>query len=151
MFLPSALAAQTLADEELADVPVGHGERVLFVDDESALCTAAKHMLKRLGYTPHVFQDPLAAWQAFSDAPGSFDIVITDLTMPRRTGLELASEMLRLRPNLPVILSSGYSATLTQEMLDEMGIRELLYKPLDYRALAEALARALPGQLSRTA
>ncbi len=151
MYLPAASKAETVADEELADVPMGHGQRILFVDDELALCTAARHLLTRLGYQPRVFQDPEAAWQAFQEAPHACDAVVTDLTMPQRTGLELANDMLRLRPQLPIILTSGYSATLTTGILDEMGIRELVYKPLDYRAMASALSRALPRHLDRSA
>jgi DNA-binding NtrC family response regulator len=131
-------------------VPRGRGERVLFVDDEAALCAAARHILTRLGYEPDVFQDPQAAWEAFQAAPQSYEVVLTDLTMPQRTGLELANDLLRLRPQLPIILTSGYSATLTSSMLEEMGIRELVYKPLEYRAMAGALARALPRELGKT-
>jgi signal transduction histidine kinase len=151
IYLPALSSAQALVDDALADVPLGHGEHVLFVDDESALCTAAKHLLTRLGYHPHVFQDSEAAWQAFQAEPGTFDVLLTDLTMPQRTGLELAADVLRLRPTLPVILASGYSVTLTPSMLEEQGIRELLYKPLEYRALAGSLARVLPRRFGQSA
>jgi signal transduction histidine kinase/ActR/RegA family two-component response regulator len=151
VYLPALVPAQALVDDALAGVTLGHGEHVLFVDDESALCSAAKHILTRLGYQPHVFQDSEAAWQAFQAEPGKFDVLLTDLTMPQRTGLELADDVLRLRPGLPVILASGYSVTLTSNMLEERGIRELLYKPLEYRALAATLQRVLPQRLGQTA
>jgi len=151
IYLPALAPAQAFVDDALAGVPLGQGQHVLFVDDESALCTAAKHILARLGYQPHVFQDSEAAWQAFQAEPGTFDVLLTDLTMPQRTGLELAEDVLRLRPGLPVILASGYSATLTSAMLEEHGIRELLYKPLEYRALAATLSRVLPRPLGQTA
>lgn len=151
VYLPAASSARALADEELADVPLGHGERILFVDDEVALCTAARHILTRLGYEPSVFQDPQLAWDAFCQDPHAYDAVVTDFTMPRLTGLELANDMLRLRPELRIILTSGYSATLTPGMLEEMGIHELLHKPLHYRAMASVLNRALPRRLGKTA
>ncbi len=151
VYLPAVAAAEPLVDAALANIPRGHGQRVLFVDDEGALCGAAKHMLGRLGYRPLVFQDSEAAWQAFRADPHSFDVLVTDLTMPVRTGLDLADDVLRLRPDLPVILASGYSATLTSERLEELGIRELLVKPIDYRTLATALSRALPQPLGKTA
>ncbi len=151
VYLPAVAAAESPIDDALADIPRGRGEHVLFVDDESALCTAAKHLLSRLGYRPHVFQDSEAAWLAFEAEPQTFDVLITDLTMPVRTGLELADDVLRLRPELPVILASGYSATLTKERLKQHRIRELLVKPLDYRTLANALDRALRPRLGQTA
>jgi signal transduction histidine kinase/ActR/RegA family two-component response regulator len=151
VYLPALAAAPAFVDDALAGVPLGHGEHVLFVDDEGALCHAAKHILTRLGYQPHVFQDSEAAWQAFQAEPGTFDVLLTDLTMPQRTGMELAEDVLRLRPDLPVILASGYSVTLTSGMLEERGIRELLYKPLEYGELAATLARVLPQRLGQTA
>ena len=151
VYLPAVASAEPLVDDALANIPRGDGEHVLFVDDEGALCAAARHILTRLGYRPHVFQDSEAAWQAFRAAPGGFDVLVTDLTMPARTGLDLADDVMRLRPDLPVILASGYSATLTSERLEELGIRELLVKPIDYRTLATALARALPRRLGKTA
>ncbi len=151
VYLPAVTVAESLIDDALADIPLGHGEHVLFVDDENALCSAAKHLLARLGYQPHVFQDSEAAWQAFQAEPHTFDVLVTDLTMPLRTGLELADDVLRLRPDLPVIVASGYSATLTSERFEGHNIRELLVKPLDYRTLAVALARALPDRVGQTA
>ncbi|HVY32451.1 MAG TPA: ATP-binding protein [Polyangiaceae bacterium] len=151
VYLPALAAAELPLNEALVNVPLGHGEHVLFVDDEAALCVAAKQTLTRLGYTPHVFQDPQAAWRAFQAEPHTFHVLLTDLTMPGRTGLDLAGDVLRLRPNLPVILATGYSATLTPEALEERGIAQLLFKPLDYQGLAAALAQVLPPPLERTA
>jgi PAS domain S-box-containing protein len=151
VYLPALAAAELPLNEALIDVPLGHGQHVLFVDDESALCAAARAILTRLGYQPHVFQNPQAALQAFQSEPHRFDVLLTDLTMPGRTGLDLAAEVLRLRPGLPVIVATGYTATLTPEMLEELGIAELLFKPLDYHGLAQALAKVLPQKLGRTA
>jgi PAS domain S-box-containing protein len=151
IYLPALAAVEPPLNEALVGVPLGHGEHVLFVDDETALCAAARQTLTRLGYQPHVFQDPQAAWRAFQAAPSTFDVLLTDLTMPGRTGLELAADVLRVRPDLPVILATGYSATLTPEALEERGIAELLFKPLDYQSLAAALAKVIPRRLGRTA
>ncbi|HYQ01839.1 MAG TPA: ATP-binding protein [Polyangiaceae bacterium] len=125
------------------EVPLGNGERILFVDDEAVLGDVAQQMMQRLGYQPTVFQSSAAALAAFQSNPAAFDALITDFTMPAMTGIELAGQILESRPALPVILVSGSSGQLTASELHKAGIRELLSKPLDYGTLARVLNRAL--------
>ena len=86
-------------------------KRILLVDDEAQLCRLEEKLLQRLGYQVSAFTDSLAALKAFRKNPGKFDLVITDSSMPKLSGLELAQELLRLRPNLPIILATGFSET----------------------------------------
>ena len=82
----------------------------------------------------------------FLDNPGRFDVVITDQTMPVMTGLDLAKELVKARPDIPIILCTGYSDNASPEIAKEAGIREFLMKPLTKRELAEAIRRALDGK-----
>jgi signal transduction histidine kinase len=124
-----------------ANIPRGHGERILFIDDERILTVLGERFLTRLGYEAVVESDPLAAIQRFFS--GDFKAVITDLTMPHMSGLDVGRRLLQLNPNLPVILSTGYSATLDYERVRALGFRDLLIKPYNIEALAHCLQKAL--------
>jgi CheY-like chemotaxis protein len=105
----------------------------------------AGKMLRQLGYEPFVFDEPEAAWQAIREKPAAYDILISDLTMPVMTGLELARRVSGLRPDLPIVLSSGTVGALTGPELQEAGIGHMLLKPLNYKNLALAVHQMLPG------
>jgi CheY-like chemotaxis protein len=116
---------------------------VLLVDDEEPLIVMTSEVLAQLGYSAAPFTDGRAALEAFEKTPEAFQVVVTDEGMPAVTGTELARRVRRLRPDLPVVLVSGYSGPiLTQQALDA-GVSELLKKPVQSRELAAALARAL--------
>jgi CheY-like chemotaxis protein len=121
----------------------GHGERILLVDDETALTALFQRLLKTLNYQTFISNRPNEAVARFRKNPDQYDLVITDLTMPEMNGLELAHEIHALRPQLPVILLSGYSAAFTRETLGEAGIHMLLNKPVSLTVLANALHNIL--------
>jgi PAS domain S-box-containing protein len=139
-----------IAEEKLeaAPIPRGNGEHILFVDDEDALAGAAKKMLERLGYTVTTTTSPTEALAAVRAQPEAFDLVITDLTMPGMDGARLGGQLLQLQPNLPIILTTGYSGLMTAEKVRELGFRELLSKPCTLRTLGETVHRALPPAAS---
>ncbi|HEY5374374.1 MAG TPA: ATP-binding protein [Polyangiaceae bacterium] len=145
IYLPARPALEKPPPVLATEIPRGDGERVLFVDDEPVLGAVAQKMMQRLGYRATVFQSSEAALTAFQSDPGAFDALITDLTMPAMTGVELARQVLAVRPGLPVILVSGSSGQLTTTELRKVGIRELLSKPLDYGTLARTLNQMLRG------
>ena len=130
------------------EVPRGNGERILFVDDEVPIMMIGRMMLAEMGYRVEAGTDPQAMLTLFKDNPNDFDLVITDLTMPGFSGLDLARTVLELRPGLPVLLTTGYSATLTAEHTRKLGITELLLKPLSMQALGQAIRQALDNQPS---
>jgi len=107
------------------------------------LCAASTALLARLGFHPTALTSSDDAWNAFNRAPDDFDLVITDLTMPRMTGIELARRILRVRPGLPILLTSGYPGQLNDDSLRELGVRGLLLKPVDHDALLTGIQRAL--------
>jgi CheY-like chemotaxis protein len=146
IYLPAVEEDLTVLDEKQeAPFPTGH-ERVLFIDDEPAIVSFGRLLLGRLGYHVCTETDSITALAKFKDDPSAFDLVITDQTMPGLTGLELARSMLRLRPDLPIILCTGYSAALSAKEAYAVGIKSFLAKPLDTRILAEAVRGLLDGK-----
>ena len=125
-----------------------HAERVLVVEDEPYLADAMRRSLKALGYRPRAFQSSRRALEAFRRTPDGFDVLITDLTMPELTGEQLAAGILNIRPQLPIIICTGYSDRITAEAAALMGVRQILYKPVVRHQLAVALDAALrhPGR-----
>jgi signal transduction histidine kinase/CheY-like chemotaxis protein len=123
--------------------PIGERQRVLYVEDEGPLADMGRKILERLNYVVDVHRSPSTALRAFRTNPEAYQVVITDLTMPEMTGLELARELLQLRPGLPVILMTGYAASLDAEQTKAEGLSELLLKPLSVEALGAAVHRAL--------
>jgi PAS domain S-box-containing protein len=135
--------ASSAAEDEMA--PRGNGERVLVVDDEELLAQLGQKALTALGYRAEYVTQPSVALALVRTDPQRFALILTDLTMPGMTGLLLASELQKIRPGLPVILMTGYSASLTPERIAEAGVSQLLIKPPSLYALASAVRTALAG------
>ena len=123
-------------------IPVGR-ESILFVDDEEILAEMAQSMLTRLGYTVTVRTTSLETLATFENQPDAFDLVITDQTMPGMTGLDLARRMLQIRPDLPIILCTGYSSQVSEEQARSAGIRGFALKPIDKADLAALIRKVL--------
>ena len=125
-------------------------ERILFIDDEEDLVFAGKMMLERLGYEVVAKKDGGEALELFHTQPHNFDLIITDQTMPNMTGTELTREILRIRPDIPVILCTGFGHAArdfaTKEGQVAAGIRELALKPLDRAEMAKIIRRVLDQQ-----
>lgn len=143
LFFPKHTTSTAATDDTVAQSPRGNGERILFVDDEPPICRMARQTLGRLGYVVATFDDPERAFDHFEANSDSFDLVITDLSMPGITGTDLVSRVLGLRPEIPVILLTGYSGTWNAENVRSLGVRELLLKPVAIIDLARAVERAL--------
>jgi signal transduction histidine kinase/ActR/RegA family two-component response regulator len=141
---------ETPCDDKPAEVaaPLGHGETVLLVDDETPLVALGEEMLAVLGYEPVGFRNSTAALAAFHADPQRFDLVLTDEVMPEMTGTELATALHQIRPDLPIVLMTGYVGPVQSRALATAGIREVLKKPLLSRTLANCLARYLPMERS---
>jgi DNA-binding NtrC family response regulator len=105
-------------------------------------------MLERLGYRPTTFTNPIEAWVHFQAAPELVDVIVTDLTMPGMTGIDFASRVLSVRPGLPVLLVSGFGGRWTNENVKEVGVFELILKPVSLFALASGIRRALDAARS---
>jgi CheY-like chemotaxis protein len=116
-------------------VPFGRDRGIMLVDDEDAVRLIAESLLRRFGFKPAAYALPVAALEAFRADPGGFCAVITDLTMPEMTGLELAGHMLAVRPDTPIILTSGYLQADVQQKARESGVRSVIKKPFDVHEL----------------
>jgi PAS domain S-box-containing protein len=143
LYFPADASSAAPTSEAAPDVPMGHGERVLLLDDEPSLTTMFRHMLRRLNYQATVTNTAAEAIQWVRENPGQFDLVVTDYTMPEMNGLEVCRQLRSVRADLPVILASGYVASLTEELLNDAGVNQLLEKPVSLPTLANALSRAL--------
>lgn len=139
-------ACETEAETERRDakpIPQGNNELILFVDDELPLVQMGKKVLNRLGYRVLAFTNAADALAEFAAQPDRYRLVITDLNMPGMNGVDLARQLLKHRPELPILLATGFSGTITLEGIRKMGIFELLLKPVTTRSLAEAVHQAL--------
>jgi PAS domain S-box-containing protein len=145
VLLPVAAPAVPVATEELPSVK--RAATILVVDDEPQLAMMVGHVLGRLGYEPTMCTSSLDALDRFTRAPGAFDLVVTDQTMPGLTGDRLAAELHRVRPELPIVLCTGFSHQLSQERAKELQLAALLYKPYDMGELARAIREALTPDL----
>jgi PAS domain S-box-containing protein len=114
-------------------------ERILFVDDEETLTKVAVEMLKGLGYDALGTTNPLEALDLFKGQPDGFDLVVTDMTMPDLTGDQLAEAMLQYRPDMPVVICTGFSKFMTPERASALGIRALLMKPVTVEKLSRTI------------
>ena len=132
------------AQERETEGPVPGGtERILFVDDEPMLADLGEQLLKSLGYEVTVTTSSTDALALFRKQPDQFDLVITDMTMPHMTGDSLAREVIKIRPDIPVILCSGYSRQISEESAKGIGIQAFVMKPVLRRILAETVREVL--------
>lgn len=132
---------------EPTEEALAHGQgAILFVDDEAALAHMAQEMLQRLGYASEVYTSSRAALVAFQAAPQHFDLVITDQTMPDLTGDALTRALRQIRPDIPIILCTGFSHTVTAEKAAALGVDAFLMKPLLLQDLSLAIQRVLASR-----
>ncbi len=126
----------------IEELPRG-SEKVLLVDDEEPIVDVGRQMLESLGYRVEAFTSSPAAFQAFQDDPDGFDLVITDMTMPSMTGIEMVRKVLALRPGLPIVLCTGFSELMDSERSKMLGVSEFAMKPLVKSEMARIVRRAL--------
>ncbi|MGZ3608273.1 MAG: ATP-binding protein, partial [Syntrophales bacterium] len=143
VYLPLLTEAEGKKEAKIeAPIPGGE-ERILFVDDEAALVQLATGTLTGLGYEVEGRTGSMEALELFRARPDSFDLVITDMTMPNMTGSELAQRLMSIRPDIPIILCTGFSEAMTQEKARAIGVKDFIMKPIVQRQIAEAIRRVL--------
>ncbi|MCZ6675031.1 MAG: response regulator [Verrucomicrobia bacterium] len=119
------------------------GLRVLLVDDEIFIREMGSDVLSMLGCISTVASDGLEAWNIFKEDPTAFDIIITDYNMPEMTGIDLASKVYNMRPNMPFILSTGFASGFTEKQAQDLGISSILPKPYMIEQLKDAIIDAV--------
>ena len=146
ILLPRITPPARASSESAVDIPTGT-ERVRFVDDEILQAKAMSRLLGHLGYQVTAKTNPLEALETFRRDPTAFDLAILDQTMPRMTGGELATEVLKLRPAFPIILCTGFSEGLSEDQAAALGIRAFLWKPFSLREIARLIRQVLRPKL----
>jgi CheY-like chemotaxis protein len=146
IYLPrSASTAHADRPMPLAVAHRGHGESVLYVDDDDVMMVMVERLLQRLGYAVTCLHDPAQAIEAVRAAPRAFDIVVTDLNMPELSGLDVARAMQRIRADLPVIISSGNLPDQLQNEARQAGVRALVHKQYTLEELGAVIHWVLAG------
>ena len=143
IYLPVAPRQETLRAHGIDRQLGGWGEHILLVDDEPILCKFYQQFLKTQGYRITTCTDPVLALARFEEDPAAFDLVLSDVTMPGMTGDKMGRRMLAIRPELPVLLMTGYTKILTGEQARDLGFRGLLAKPVPQNDLLAILRRVL--------
>jgi len=142
IFLP-AIERRTEPEKRLVgDIPKGT-EHILFVDDEPILVEMSTSQLETLGYTVSSRTNSLEALALFKNKPDNFDLIITDMTMPKMTGDELATEIKRIRPDIPIVLCTGFSLKFASANVKQFNIDALLMKPIVIREMAKVVRKIL--------
>ncbi len=127
---------------EIEELPVGN-ERIMVIDDEPTIANVVGQNLKGLGYEVSIRTSGIDALELFRNKPDFFDLIITDLTMPNMTGDKLAVELKKIRPDIPVILCTGYSKNYSDKAVSKIGINAFIYKPIVKADLAKIVRKVL--------
>ena len=123
--------------------PQGRGQRILYIDDEEPLVVLTTRTFERLGYAVSGFTEADAALAAFRAEPHQFDLAVTDFNMPGTSGLEVAGKLMSIRPDLPIVLTSGYVNDDLVAKAQRAGIRHVIYKPSTVKEFCDAVQRVL--------
>jgi len=145
IYLPATQGVQSApeAAAPAAPSPSGHGERVFIVDDEPLIIGVAQGILKRKGYQTRTFLDPIEALEAFKADPAAVDLVVSDLSMPRMKGTDMAAEIRKLNVTVPIIICTGFDGATSEEELRTLNVIGPLLKPFTLESLSEQVAKAL--------
>jgi len=144
LYLPRIEGTIAVSPESAASPP-GGTERILLVDDEKSLVETGQRMLERLGYHVTSKTSSEEALEVFRSQPRDFDLIITDYTMPHMTGTELAKELMRIRPDIPIVLCTGFSEMVTEEKAKALGIQGFAMKPLSLGSMAGLIRKVIDG------
>jgi PAS domain S-box-containing protein len=142
IYLPVIRGRFQLEDSAERPVPTGT-ERILFIDDEPVIMEMGRQILGSLGYNVIARNSSIEALELFKEKKDSFDLVITDMTMPHMTGEKLAENLMQIRPDIPVILCTGFNSMIDEQKALGMGIRAFVSKPVLKRELAETIRKVL--------
>jgi PAS domain S-box-containing protein len=145
VYFPAVKRHEYTASRIEKPMPTGT-ERILLVDDEPAIASVGKKNLESLGYEVTTRTSSVEALELFKHQPDRFDLVVTDMTMPKITGENLARKLMRIRSDIPIILCTGYSANIDEQQATSMGIRAYVLKPLVLREIAKAVREVLDGK-----
>ncbi len=145
VYLPLANSASKNKNAQIKE-PVQYGtERILLIDDEEAISTIGKQMLEHLGYQVTMHNSSLEALEVFRAAPDKFDMIITDMTMPKMSGDKLSIELIKIRTDIPILICTGYRETMSEEKAISLGIKGFLLKPISLENYSQKIREVLDG------
>ena len=142
ILLPRVESKTILETESYETIPRGR-ERILFLDDEESIVNMAKQMLEGLDYTVDTETSGTAALTLFREHPEAYDLVITGMTLPKMTEDAFSKELIRIRPDIPIILCTGHRELMTDEQAKEAGIKAFVFKPVTMHGLANTIREVL--------
>ncbi|MCD4744000.1 MAG: cache domain-containing protein, partial [Desulfobacteraceae bacterium] len=149
IFLPIADKINSIEQHSTSSELIPRGrENILLVDDDEQIADMTEQLISRLGYHVVSYTDSQKALEAFKKEPDKFDLVITDMTMPNITGTELAVKLLKIKPDIQIILCSGYSELIDKETAQAMGIKAYIAKPIALKEIAQAIRKILDKEKS---
>jgi len=146
VILPVIDEIQEEIETDEPSITIKGKERILLIDDEDQIINIEQQILERLGYQVTSKTDSVEALEEFATQPDRFDLVITDMTMPKMTGDQLARRMMEIKPQIPVILCTGYSETISEEKALAMGIDKFVMKPIVKDVLASTIRTVLDNR-----
>ncbi|MBF0226837.1 MAG: PAS domain S-box protein [Desulfobacterales bacterium] len=149
IFLPIAMEAVSSKTEISSNIVKGKGS-ILFVDDEYLIVEMAKNTLEFLGYEVTATTSPLEAFDLFLLTPSKFELVMTDMTMPSMTGLELSKKIMQIKPDIPIILTTGFTELITEKEAKDIGIKEFITKPFFQAELSKIIQKVLMNIKSKS-
>jgi len=143
VYLPVMISFIEQQDTQTKEKIQPGSEHVLLVDDEDAIAIMEKEMLERLGYSVVSRTSSVEALEAFRANPNKFDLVITDMAMPNMAGDKLASELVKIRPDIPILLCTGFSQKIPEKKACTIGIKGFLMKPIVMKDLSDKMRKVL--------
>ena len=143
VYFPVLKKKKEKLQNEQSNIYPGCNEKILLVDDEEILVEIGTKMLKKIGYKAEGKISSIEALEVFKADPDNYDLIITDMTMPNMTGIQLTEEIHKIRPDIPVILSTGFSDSIVEKKLKSQGISALIMKPVVVKVLAETIRKVL--------
>ena len=141
MYIPLIKKPVKTKTEDIGDIYPTGDERVLLVDDEEPIAQMETSMLERLGYQVTSRTESVDALEEFTANPGNFDLVLTDMDMPNMTGDQLAKEIISIRPDIPIVILTGFSERMNREKAEAIGIKAMLMKPVAMKEMAQAIRK----------
>jgi len=145
VYFPLAHAEKVQQETNAGMSIQGGTEHILLVDDEEEILTMGTKILERLGYQVTSFAHSIEALEAFSVNPDEFDLIITDMTMPNLSGDKLSTELIKIRSDIPILLCTGFSETISEKNAASLGIKGFLFKPIVMKELAQKIREVLDG------
>ncbi|MEJ2153824.1 MAG: PAS domain S-box protein [Desulfobacteraceae bacterium] len=145
VLIPAHESAQAHAPDFSVPIPTGR-ESILFVDDENMIADIVGAMLESLGYHVVTSTSPVEAIEVFKNNSDDFDLVVTDMAMPKMSGLDLAEKILKIRPGFPIVICTGFSLEMGEATIKQHGLSDIIYKPILRRDIATVVRNTLDNR-----